>query len=129
MNERDLGNAGIFRELHATVMPVRDLAKSLAWYRETLGLEPRRVVEGFLAVLGTGGPTNICLYVPEDETHRDGSFPNFRSDDIEATRSHLESCGVRCTEISGGGGVAFFTFHDPDGNRIDVCEFGADWLD
>ena len=51
--------AGIFRELHATIVPVRDLARSLAWYRETLGLEPRRVEEGFLAVLGTGGGSKI----------------------------------------------------------------------
>ena len=133
MTDSDLGPAGIFRELHAVIVPVRDLAESLAWYRDMLGLQPRRVEEGFLAVLGTGGPTHVCLYVPDDDadglgTRREGSFPNFRTDDIEATRRHLTERGVRCTEIAGGDPLAFFTFHDPDGNRIDVCAYGPDWL-
>ena len=133
MTRPDGDTAGIFRELHATIVPVRDLARSLAWYRETLGLAPRRVEEGFLAVLGTGGPTHICLYVPEvgAESPGDqatGSFPNFRTDDIDATHAHLTAHGVRCTEIGRGGPLSYFTFHDPDGNRIDVCEYGSDWL-
>ena len=133
MSDVDRKTAGIFRELHAVIVPVSDLTKSLQWYRETLGLEPRRVVEGFLAVLGTGGVTHVCLYVPEAGTEspgypQAGSFPNFRSDDLEATHRHLTERGVRCTGIGGGGGVAFFTCYDPDGNRIDVCEYGPDWL-
>jgi catechol 2,3-dioxygenase-like lactoylglutathione lyase family enzyme len=133
MTPIDPGPAGIFRELHAVIVPVRDLAASLAWYRETLGLEPRRVEEGFLAVLGTGGPTHVCLYVPEDAEDGTGeapagSFPNFRTDDIDAAHAHLVGHGVRCTEVARGGPLAFFTFHDPDGNRIDVCEYGPAWL-
>jgi hypothetical protein len=23
----------------------------------------------------------------------------------------------------------WFTFHDPDGNRLDVCEYGTEWLE
>ena len=124
--------AGIFRELHAVVVPVTDLDASLAWYRETLGLEPRRVIDGALAVLGTGGPTNVCLYVPGPDgtkgTCPTGTFPNFRAEDIAATRARLVDHGVTCSEVLGGGGVEFFTCHDPDGNRIDVCAFGDDWL-
>lgn len=129
----DTRRTGLFRELHAAVVPVSDLAKARAWYEGVLGLEPRRVEGTFLAVYGTAGPTHLCLYVPAPGTERpgyddQGAFPNWRADDIEATRERLVEKGVPCTPIRGGGGVSFFTFRDPDGNRHDVCAFGPDWL-
>lgn len=128
-----MDDAGIFRELHATVIPVTDLDRSVRWYGDVLGLMPRRTIEGFLCVLGTGGATNICLYVPEagDETPGgggSGAFPNFRTDDIDATHAHLVRSGATCTEVGRGPELSWFTFFDPDGNRIDVCEYTEAWL-
>jgi catechol 2,3-dioxygenase-like lactoylglutathione lyase family enzyme len=128
------GSAGIFLELHATVIAVSDLSASCAWYEDVLGLEPRRVIEGVLAVYGTGGPTNICLYVPQPGQERPGyqdggAFPNWRSRDAAATHAHLTERGVRCTDVQSSPEIAWFTFYDPDGNRLDVCEYGPDWLE
>ena len=125
---------GIFRELHAAIVPVQDLARASAWYESVLELRPRRVVEGVLAVYGTSGPTHLCLYVPEAAGEgawgegSQASFPNWRSDDLDATRAHLVDHDVACSEIVDGGTLRFFTFHDPDGNRHDVCEYGDAWL-
>jgi len=128
------GPAGIFQELHATVIAVSDLSASREWYEDVLGLEPRRVVEGFLAVYGTGGSTNVCLYVPQPGQEKPGyqgggAFPNCRSRDAAATHAHLTERGVRCTDVQSSPELSWFTFHDPDGNRLDVCEYGPDWLE
>lgn len=125
---------GIFRELHAAIVPVSDFENARRWYEEVLELEPRKVLPGFLVVYGTGGPTHLCLYVPDPGKerpgyHDGGAFPNWRAEDIDATHRLLVERGVRCTEVRRGPGLAWFTFRDPDGNRYDVCEFGADWLE
>jgi catechol 2,3-dioxygenase-like lactoylglutathione lyase family enzyme len=127
-------NPGLFRELHAAVIPVSDMAESRRWYEEILGLEPKRVTpEGFLTVYATPGPTHICLYTCEPMGEKagyegQGCFPNGRSDDIEATQAHLVQHDVECTEVQTGGPIRWFTFYDPDRNRHDVCEYGPDWL-
>jgi catechol 2,3-dioxygenase-like lactoylglutathione lyase family enzyme len=128
------GEAGIFREMHAVVVPVGDMERSRRFYEKILGLTPVKALPGhFMTVYGTGGPTHVCLYVPEPGTERPGhegrgSFPNFRCDDVETVRNHLLEHGVECSEIGEGGSLRWFRFADPDGNRLDVCEYGPDWL-
>jgi catechol 2,3-dioxygenase-like lactoylglutathione lyase family enzyme len=92
------------------------------------------VVEGgFMTVYGTDGPTHVCLYAAEGAGDRpgydgQGSFANFRAGDIDQVYRHLEEAGVTCSRIESGGPIRWFRFADPDGNRIDVCEYGPDWL-
>ncbi len=124
---------GIFRELHAAIVPVSDLEAACAWYEDVLELVPRRVLDGVMAVYGTSGPTHLCLYVPEAGVEEpgypnQGAFPNWRADDLDVTRAHLIDRGVRCGEVVHGGVLRFLTFFDPDGNRHDVCEYGDAWL-
>jgi catechol 2,3-dioxygenase-like lactoylglutathione lyase family enzyme len=128
--EIETGAAGIFRELHAAVVPVRDLEAARGWYEKVLGLRVEKEVGGFLAVYGTGGPTRICLYVPEpgSEQHGQGTFPNWRARDIDATREYLVERGVDCSEVGRGDELSWFSFRDPDGNRHDVCEYTPAWL-
>ena len=131
----DVAAAGIFRELHAAVLPVTDMARSRKFYEETLGLRPRKVgAEGILVVYGTGGPTNVCLYVADAVGDPvppviGGAFPSWRTDDIEATHALLDGRGVECSPISAGDALMFFVFRDPDGNRHDVCQYGPGWLE
>jgi len=126
---------GIFTELHALIVPVSDMARSRKWYSEVLGLSPRKVLpDEFMTVYGTGGATNICLYDAktageEPGYGKKGCFGNWRTSNIEETHSWLVDKGVKCTDVVSGEGISFFTFYDPDGNRMDVCEFGPDWLD
>jgi len=125
--------AGIFRELHAAVVPVSDMEVSRLFYEGVLGLTPARVVAGALTVYGTGGKTWLCLYEPDPGGDRpgydgQGAFPNFRAEDIEVVHEQLLAREVPCTDIESGGSLRWFTFRDPDGNRIDVSEYGPDWL-
>lgn len=128
--ELERGAAGIFRELHATVVPVSDMAAARRWYETVLGLTPEKVFGEFIAVYGTGGPTRLCLYVhgPDPEHADQGTFPNWRAHDIEATREYLVERSVECSEVSPGDQLSWFSFRDPDGNRLDVCEYGPAWL-
>jgi CspA family cold shock protein len=121
-------HAGIFDALNMVVMRVRDLNSARAWYERVLELHP---AEG-----GSSGPTitldlgrgaNLCLWqVGPDETLANTqtatSFPNFRTGDVEGIHGKLEGLGVTVTPLQDAGGVKWFTFYDPDGNRIDVMQ-------
>ncbi len=123
--------AGIFRELHATVIPVLDLVGARAFYGGVLELELVKDIPDVLAVFATGGGTHICVFRPETDEEgpaSGGAFPNFRSDDIAATHAHLTAHGVACGAIQMGDPLSWFQFRDPFGNRIDVCAYGSTWL-
>ena len=115
------------------MVPVADMAAARRWYQEVLGLIPEKSLGGFMTVYGTGGPTRLCLYAPEPGEElpgyaQQGAFPNWRAGDIDATREYLVERGVQCSEIGRGEELSWFSFRDPDGNRFDVCEYGAAWL-
>jgi len=126
-----MADTGIFRELHAVIVPVPDLDAARAFYGGVLGLEVARHMDGMMTVFRTGGPTHVCCFLPFEEAEgpaMGGSFPNFRSDDIAATRAHLVEHGVECSEIQAAPELKFLQASDPFGNRFDVCEYGEDWL-
>jgi len=123
-----MSTSGIFREFHAALVPVRDVEKSAEWYESKLGLEARRKVPG-MAVMGAGGTAHICLFQSPDQAKTDsGVFVSFRVDDLDATRKLLEDRGVACSEVHQMPQLRYLTIQDNDANRIDVCEYGPDWL-
>ena len=110
------------------VIRVRDLNSARAWYERVLEL---RVAEdnssGQTVVLDLGRGPNLCLWqLGTDETLADTktatAFPNFRSGDVDGTHAKLEGLGVSVTPLKDSGGVKWFSFYDPDGNRIDVVQ-------
>jgi cold shock protein len=121
-------HAGIFDALNMVVMRVRDLSSARAWYERVLELHP---ADG-----GNGGPTitldlgrgaNLCLWqlAPDEElanTQTATAFPNFRTGDVQGLHGKLEGLGVSVSPLQEAGGVKWFTFYDPDGNRIDVMQ-------
>ena len=121
-------HAGIFDALNMVVMRVRDLNSARAWYERVLELRP---AEG-----GSAGPTitldlgrgaNLCLWqLGPDETLATAptaaAFPNFRTGDVDGTHGKLEALGVHVTPLRDTGGMKWFSFFDPDGNRIDVMQ-------
>ena len=121
-------HAGIFDALNMVVVRVRDLTSARSWYERVLELRP---ADG-----GSAGPTitldlgrgaNLCLWqLGPDEalanTQTATSFPNFRTGDVEGIHAKLDGLGVSVTPLQDAGGVRWFTFYDPDGNRIDVMQ-------
>jgi hypothetical protein len=51
-----------------------------------------------------------------------GKYYNFISNDIEETHRLLLERDVQVDSISGDGITKFFTFYDPDGNPLGVCQ-------
>lgn len=121
-------HAGIFDALNMVVLRVRDLTSARNWYERVLEL---RVAEenssGPTVVLDLGRGANLCLWaLGADETMADSkmaaAFPNFRTGDVDGIHDKLEGLGVSVTPLKDSGGVKWFSFFDPDGNRIDVMQ-------
>jgi CspA family cold shock protein len=121
-------HAGIFDALNMVVMRVRDLNSARAWYERVLELRPAdNGSSGPTVVLDLGRGANLCLWqIGPDETlagsNVAAAFPNFRTGDVDGTHAKLEGLGVSVTALNDSGGVKWFSFYDPDGNRIDVVQ-------
>lgn len=112
----------IINKIGATFIPVRDVRKASEWYSAVLGLEVKE--ENFLDHLymvpmeGTGLVLDSKIYA-EAHVYREAPF-HFNSDDIHASYQYMKNRGVEVlTEVKHG---AWFTFKDPDGNVLMVCQ-------
>jgi catechol 2,3-dioxygenase-like lactoylglutathione lyase family enzyme len=102
-------------------VPVTDLKRSEAWYRDTLGLP--QTGEGGYPEFKLGD--NVFLYLI-DPTTIGGQFREphgapiaLRVADIEETRKELEARGVEFIDETFDTGVCHMApFADPDGNRF-----------
>ena len=110
------------------VIRVRDLNSARSWYERVLEL---KVAEdnssGQTVVLDLGRGPNLCLWQAGSDEELPGSktaaaFPNFRSGDVDGVHGKLADLGVSVTPLKDSGGVKWFSFYDPDGNRIDVVQ-------
>lgn len=118
----------LFDRLDTIILRVHHLDTALDWYRRVLGLpvvfeDP----EDELAVLGLGKGTSITLYTlsPEETPPPPGiagPFPIFATADAARAHATLRDRGARVDPIAEGGGVRYFSFYDPDGNRLEACE-------
>jgi len=99
-------------------IPTRDTARALAWYRETLGLEPSRTGEGELET------ANVTLSFWEPEREGLAFAANeagiaIRVGDVAGARAQLEARGVQFVADTWDSGVCHFAaFRDPDGNVL-----------
>ncbi len=102
-------------------VPVTDLERSTAWYRDTLGLE--QIGHGQWPEFQLG--ENVSLYLL-DPTNIGRSFTGphssgiaLRVPDVEAARSELEAKGVEFAGDTYDTGVCHMApFADPDGNVL-----------
>jgi catechol 2,3-dioxygenase-like lactoylglutathione lyase family enzyme len=107
-------------------MGVRDLDRSIAWYRDTLGFDLiYRMEEEAWCELGTGVErVNLGLSQVEEAGGKGGATLTFGVEDIEAAKAELDSRGVRqdgpIRDIPGL--VRLLTFYDPDDNALMLYE-------
>ena len=102
-------------------VPVADLERSTAWYRDTLGLP--QTGEGGFPEFKLGD--NVFLYLI-DPTSLGGEFTTghgspiaLRVADVAETRGELEGRGIEFLgEIYDTGVCRMAPFADPDGNRF-----------
>jgi lactoylglutathione lyase len=123
----------IVKKLNHTRYRVNDLAPTVRFYKEVLGLEetrrsksPRGSELVFLKAPGSEELIEICCYpgsgsvqVPPDLTHL-----GFEVDSLEEFGRHLASLGLKYsdgpTTRPGGGGFAFIDA--PEGYEIELIE-------
>lgn len=83
--------------LGARIGDLEGFEAATSLYRDTLGLEPFRVEPGRLAWFRLGDGTELHLYGPLDTDHTafgDRPCVGLLVDDVDATRSTMESAGV-----------------------------------
>jgi catechol 2,3-dioxygenase-like lactoylglutathione lyase family enzyme len=102
-------------------VPVTDLEKSTAWYRETLGLP--QISEGGWPEFQLG--ENVSLYlidlanVGREFTEPHSAYIALRVPDVEEARTELEGRGIEFEgDIFDTGVCHMAFFHDPDGNSL-----------
>ena len=102
-------------------VPVTDLERSTAWYRDTLGLE--QIGEGAWPEFQLG--ENVSLYlIDPTNVGREFTTPNhgsiaLRVPDVDAARAELEAKGVEFGGETFDSGVCHMAFFaDPDGNAL-----------
>jgi len=103
-------------------VPVRDLERSTAWYRDTLGLP--QTGEGGFPEFKLGD--NVFLYLIDPKSIGAGDFRTphgspiaLRVADVAETRAELEGRGIEFADETYDTGVCHMApFADPDGNRF-----------
>lgn len=116
--------SALFKRIDTVFVPTRNVERALNWYVQVLGGTPgwRSEKGEFQSV--TFSDTSITLFLTNDENEylpRRSPF-NFYVPSAEAAYRHLLFHGVTVEEISEYG-AKYFAFFDPDGNRLEVCEY------
>jgi catechol 2,3-dioxygenase-like lactoylglutathione lyase family enzyme len=123
---------GVFDDasMVSTVVRVRDVAASVAWYREKLGLEPIHVgadgPENPIAVYTIAGAVVSLWQLPSNQARvREDNDRNtyvvvVLNGDLETARRALIDRGVDIGEVRRSANNEFVWFHDLDGNRFEL---------
>ncbi|WP_409304885.1 VOC family protein [Peribacillus sp. SCS-155] len=121
----------LLQGLEGIFIPVKDPKASAEWYGSVLGFSLVYIEEEAAVLkIAADSKTVVCLVRTPD--HEPMNFPensfgvgkyyNFIPNDIEETYRELKLKGVKVNPIGGEGDTRFFTFFDPDGNPLGVCQ-------
>ena len=108
------------------ILYAKDVLKSVAYYRDTLGMKVKGEVNEFWTELDAGACT-LALHKSESAPpqHKETPVPVFHADDVRAAHAALQARGVKMSELHPvcevGDQVGLSAeFRDPDGNRLSV---------
>ncbi|WP_449537696.1 VOC family protein [Ferdinandcohnia sp. Marseille-Q9671] len=121
----------LLKGMEGVFIPVKNPQLSAKWYEEILGFSVVYIEEEAAVMkIGEQSQTVVCLVRVVD--HQPMKFPenkfgvgkyyNFIPTDIEETHKLLLEKNVKVNPIGGEGTTKFFTFYDPDGNPLGVCQ-------
>lgn len=116
----------MFSRLDTLILRVRDVGTARQWYAGALDLHPVYVddAEG-IVVLGMDGTSLTLWQLKPGESSAPGAagtYPIFGIEDADAAHARLRDRGVKVEPVQDGLGVRFFSFYDPDGNRLEACQ-------
>ncbi|WP_199616256.1 VOC family protein [Paenibacillus alkalitolerans] len=111
------------------IIPVTNPETSALWYKNMFGFQVVHRTDDFVSLFVNDRP--ILVLMKTDDRSR-ASFTlkgkehwiiTFCTDDIHSLHAHMSQNGVNIGGINDEGEMGkFFSFHDPDGNLIDVWE-------
>jgi glyoxylase I family protein len=117
--------------MEGVFIPVKDPNFSAIWYAEKLGFK-LVYLEEEAAVMRIGEDTKTVVCLVKTPDHEPMKFPdnnfgvgkyyNFLTDNIDETYRMLTELDVKVNHMSSEGQSRFFTFYDPDGNPLGVCQ-------
>ena len=126
--------------IHHVSLTVPDLAKSVAWYSEVLGLtelmkEQHPNDEGYAVVLGKPD-FSVCVGLHTHPSNESEGFAETRTgldhvgflvqrDELEAWEARLTELGVEHSPINDLGAYAVLVFRDPDNIQLEFFCFGS----
>lgn len=119
--------------LEVVPLPVADVERSLAFYRDAIGFHLDHDVSpgNGMRVVQLTPPGSACSVVfgvgIDDGSVPPGSVRNLHLvvDDVHAARGPLVDRGVEVSEVVDLGGVRYAFFADPDGNSWALQEITA----
>jgi catechol 2,3-dioxygenase-like lactoylglutathione lyase family enzyme len=118
-----------------TIIGVRDVARSFAWYQALLGQPPTRPAHDYWGqILDADGTVLVCLHQwgahdhaslssPDNATPGNGLLLFFRVDDFESALARARDLVPRLEEephLNRNTGTDEFTLRDPDGYYVMV---------
>jgi len=121
----------LLQGMEGVFIPVKDPKLSAKWYEEKIGFTLIYIdEEAAVMQIAEKSQTVVCLvrtlnHQPmkfPDNNFGVGKYYNILSLDIEETHRLLVEKNVRVNSIGGEGTTKFFTFYDPDGNPLGVCQ-------
>lgn len=108
------------KRISSSYYPVSDMSRSLAFYRDTLGLVVKFQDGDKWTQFDVGGQAlAIATPAPQQPDPGEGAVVVLECDDLSAMREHLLQQGLAPSEpVAMGGHGRFFTVRDPDGNLV-----------
>jgi predicted enzyme related to lactoylglutathione lyase len=128
MHATKQGRRRMIQGLAGTLIFSQDHKKLVPFYRDTIGLAveddgPNQCVfassTGARLLLGTHSEVHGSSREP------DRIIPALLADDVRAEYARLKAAGVEFVgEVSQQGPATFVTFRDPEGNLVNLLQFG-----
>ncbi len=112
---------GLLGQLHISV---RDVERSVAFYRDVLGLPHLFTVPGQPMAFFASGQVRLYLGVPEDPSFRSQCVLYFNVDDIDAEVARLRGLDIEVRDEphvvhrDGTNELWMAGFNDPDGHHL-----------
>jgi catechol 2,3-dioxygenase-like lactoylglutathione lyase family enzyme len=120
-------------DLYTTILRVKDIQRSVAWYCDVLGLHPERNDSTYrLMTLVSSSGQRLTLREIDKEhvivpSGLFGSYVVFITSDANATYAQMTARGQKVSSIQDHPGVRLFWIYDPDDHPLCILQFVIDW--